>query len=194
MSFGRFMSESLAWEKFSTFSHNRYLEEAEKFVKPGTVAEKKSFFEAHFKKRAAMREATSAGEAKPAASVAFQMRTTNTILNDSSKTASANANMAIAEKQDTNVPENEVADGCDAGECNPNAERYNLANLECQAVTEQNLNEQNLILVENSKHQENAGKENIVLAKPDKKMVHKVFATDVLFPFGPMSRYMLLPL
>ncbi|GKV14675.1 hypothetical protein SLEP1_g25508 [Rubroshorea leprosula] len=180
VSFGRFMSESLAWEKFSTFSHNRYLEEAEQFAKPGTVAEKKAFFEAHFKKRAAMREATWAEEAKLAASVSFQMRTTNAIPNDSSKTASANANipLAIAKKQDTNVPENEVADSGDASECNPNVERDNLANLECQAVTEQNLNEQNLIQVEKSKHEENAGKENMVLAKPDKKMVHKESADN----------------
>ncbi|XP_010528065.1 PREDICTED: protein WVD2-like 7 [Tarenaya hassleriana] len=57
VSFGRFMSESLAWEKWSTFSHNRYLEEVEKFAKPGSVAQKKAFFEEHYKKRAAMKAA-----------------------------------------------------------------------------------------------------------------------------------------
>ena len=41
------MSESLAWEKWSTFSHNKYVEEAERYARPGSVAQKKAFFEAH---------------------------------------------------------------------------------------------------------------------------------------------------
>lgn len=51
------MSDSLSWEKWSTFSHNRYVEEAEKFSRPGSVAQKKAFFEAHYKKIAAQRAA-----------------------------------------------------------------------------------------------------------------------------------------
>lgn len=50
VSFGRFMSESLSWEKWSTFSHKKYVEEAERYSRPGSVAEKKAFFEAHYKK------------------------------------------------------------------------------------------------------------------------------------------------
>ncbi|KAM2858380.1 hypothetical protein COP2_023925 [Malus domestica] len=57
VSFGRFVSESLAWEKWSTFSHNRYVEEAERYARPGSVAQKKAFFEAHYKKIAAQRAA-----------------------------------------------------------------------------------------------------------------------------------------
>ncbi|CAA0833731.1 TPX2 (targeting protein for Xklp2) protein family, partial [Striga hermonthica] len=53
VSFGRFMSESLDWEKWSAFTHNRYMEEIEKYSKPGSVAEKKAYFEAHFKRRRA---------------------------------------------------------------------------------------------------------------------------------------------
>ncbi|KAG8365965.1 hypothetical protein BUALT_Bualt17G0026800 [Buddleja alternifolia] len=53
ISFGRFMSESLDWEKWSAFTHNRYLEEVEKYSKPGSVAEKKAYFEAHYKRRRA---------------------------------------------------------------------------------------------------------------------------------------------
>lgn len=52
------MSESLAWEKWSAFSHNRYLEEVEKFAKPGSVAQKKAYFEAHYRRKAALREAS----------------------------------------------------------------------------------------------------------------------------------------
>ena len=51
------MSESLAWEKWSTFSHNRYVEEAERFSRPGSVAQKKAFFEAHYKNLAARKAA-----------------------------------------------------------------------------------------------------------------------------------------
>lgn len=51
------MSETLAWEKWSTFSHNRYLEEAEKSSKPGSVAKMKAYFEAHYKKIGAKKEA-----------------------------------------------------------------------------------------------------------------------------------------
>ncbi|KAF4378732.1 hypothetical protein F8388_006183 [Cannabis sativa] len=57
ISFGRFMSEPLAWEKWSAFTQNRYLEEVERYSKPGSVAEKKAYFEAHYKKKAAERAA-----------------------------------------------------------------------------------------------------------------------------------------
>ncbi|XP_059315407.1 protein WVD2-like 7 [Lycium ferocissimum] len=57
VSFGRFMSESLDWEKWSSFTHNRYLEEVEKYAKPGSVAEKKAYFEAQHKRAAAKKAA-----------------------------------------------------------------------------------------------------------------------------------------
>lgn len=54
------MSESLAWEKWSAFSsHNKYREEAERYSRPGSVAEKKAFFEARYKKIAAKKAAAS---------------------------------------------------------------------------------------------------------------------------------------
>ncbi|KEH35277.1 TPX2 (targeting protein for Xklp2) family protein [Medicago truncatula] len=52
ISFGRFMSESLDWDRWSAFSQNRYVEEAEKYSKPGSVAAKKAYFEAHYKRKA----------------------------------------------------------------------------------------------------------------------------------------------
>ncbi|KAL2332701.1 hypothetical protein Fmac_013914 [Flemingia macrophylla] len=57
ISFGRFMPEELDWEKWSTFTHNRYVEEAEKYSKPGSVAAKRAYFEAHYKRKAAERAA-----------------------------------------------------------------------------------------------------------------------------------------
>ncbi|KAK9063690.1 hypothetical protein SSX86_017562 [Deinandra increscens subsp. villosa] len=59
ISFGRFESESLSWERRSSFSHNRYLEEVEKYSKPGTVTEKKAYFEAHFKRKALLKQNSS---------------------------------------------------------------------------------------------------------------------------------------
>ncbi|CAH8358841.1 unnamed protein product [Eruca vesicaria subsp. sativa] len=50
VSFGRFENDSLSWEKFSAFSPNKYLEEVGKFATPGSVAQKKAYFEAHYKK------------------------------------------------------------------------------------------------------------------------------------------------
>lgn len=51
------MSESLDWEKWSSFTHNRYLEEVGKYAKPGSVAEKKAYFEAQHRKAAAKKSA-----------------------------------------------------------------------------------------------------------------------------------------
>ncbi|XP_059655396.1 protein WVD2-like 7 [Cornus florida] len=61
ISFGRFEPESLSWERRSSFSHNRYLEEVEKYSKPGSVTEKKAYFEAHFKKKALQSRSSSEG-------------------------------------------------------------------------------------------------------------------------------------
>lgn len=53
VSFGRFDNDSLSWERWSSFSPNKYLEEVEKCATPGSVAQKKAYFEAHYKKIAA---------------------------------------------------------------------------------------------------------------------------------------------
>ncbi|RWW17496.1 hypothetical protein GW17_00018574 [Ensete ventricosum] len=60
ISFGRFLSESLDWGKWSSFHHNRYLEEVERYSVPGSVARKKAYFEAHYKRVAAKKEAANA--------------------------------------------------------------------------------------------------------------------------------------
>ncbi|XP_022733850.1 protein WVD2-like 7 [Durio zibethinus] len=62
ISFGRFENEPLAWERRSSFSHNRYLEEVEKCSKPGSVIEKKAYFEAHFRKKALLLQVSSGGQ------------------------------------------------------------------------------------------------------------------------------------
>lgn len=55
VSFGRFGNDTLSWEKWSYFSQNKYLEEAGNLSTPGLVAQKKAFFEAHYKKVAAQK-------------------------------------------------------------------------------------------------------------------------------------------
>lgn len=58
VSFGKYDNDSLSWEKWSTFSSpNKYLDEVGKCSTPGSVAQKKAFFEAHYKKIAAMKAA-----------------------------------------------------------------------------------------------------------------------------------------
>lgn len=53
VSFGRFENDSLSWERWSSFSPNKYMEEVEKCATPGSVAQKKAYFEEHYKKIAA---------------------------------------------------------------------------------------------------------------------------------------------
>ncbi|XP_056165338.1 protein WVD2-like 7 isoform X2 [Syzygium oleosum] len=55
VSFGRFEGDSLSWERWSTFSPNKYMEEAGKCATPGSVAMKRAYFEAHYKKIAAQK-------------------------------------------------------------------------------------------------------------------------------------------
>ncbi|XP_047260145.1 protein WVD2-like 7, partial [Capsicum annuum] len=50
ISFGRFENESLCWERRSSFTHNRYLEEVEKCIKTGSVTEKRAYFEELFRR------------------------------------------------------------------------------------------------------------------------------------------------
>lgn len=102
ISFGRFLSESLAWEKWSTFSHNRYLEEVKMFSKPGSVAEKKAYFEAHYKRKAAMK-AAAIEEAKSAASDVPDLKHTSEVHNDSPmdmESVKANSHLLINEQQE----------------------------------------------------------------------------------------------
>lgn len=51
VSFGRFLAEPLEWGKWSAFEHKRYIEEAAGQSRPGSVAQKKAFFEDHYAKK-----------------------------------------------------------------------------------------------------------------------------------------------
>ncbi|XP_022775619.1 protein WVD2-like 7 [Durio zibethinus] len=177
VSFGRFMSESLAWEKWSTFSHNRYLEEVEKFSKPGSVAQKKAYFEAHYKRRAAMRAAALLEQANTVTNDASQMGTINaTPVDFSLTTDSANSNTSLAVNQrEKDVSDAEVASTADVGAGNLNVERENMdvSNLERgQAVMEQGVNMENNTQVENSKALENVDNHGMIIATLYKQIPH----------------------
>ncbi|KAG2308010.1 hypothetical protein Bca4012_083036 [Brassica carinata] len=77
VSFGRFTTENLEWGKWSSFSHKKYVDEAEKYSQPGSVAQKKAFFDAHYKRIA---EAKKAKQAQPE-SVAVLLNTLETLTN-----------------------------------------------------------------------------------------------------------------
>ncbi|XP_047331177.1 protein WVD2-like 7 [Impatiens glandulifera] len=58
VSFGRYASESFVSDKWTAFTSNRYLEEAKKSSKPGSVKEMKAYFDSHYKKIAANKAAS----------------------------------------------------------------------------------------------------------------------------------------
>ncbi|KAL3840999.1 hypothetical protein ACJIZ3_025590 [Penstemon smallii] len=64
VSFGRFENDALSWEKWSSFSPNKYLEEVGSLSTPGSVAQKKAYFEAHYKKIAAAKKAEESEQEK----------------------------------------------------------------------------------------------------------------------------------
>lgn len=49
VSFGRFAVDSVSWVKRSSFNHNQYLEEIGNCSTPGSVRQKKAYFEAYYK-------------------------------------------------------------------------------------------------------------------------------------------------
>ncbi|PHT29137.1 hypothetical protein CQW23_31256 [Capsicum baccatum] len=59
ISFGRFENEALCWERRSSFTHNRYLKEVEKYYKTGSVTKKKAYFEELFRRKALLSQSSS---------------------------------------------------------------------------------------------------------------------------------------
>ncbi|CAK7332425.1 unnamed protein product [Dovyalis caffra] len=151
ISFGRFMSESLAWEKWSTFSHNRYLEEVEQFSKPGSVAQKKAYFEAHYKKRAAMKAAALLEQANTASNSASEVEAAD----EAPSTSRVNLEFS---KATNDMIINEQDEGVEGDE----------------EKGEKNVEVENSIQLANSKQIENAEECDITVAMPQEKMPEKV--------------------
>ena len=179
ISFGRFMSESLAWEKWSTFSHNRYLEEVEQFSKPGSVAQKKAYFEAHYKKRAAMKAAALLEQANAASNVP-QVEAPCEAPNSSHVYSEIpkETNDVIINEQDEGSADAGLIQSSDANEFYADEQKDNLQNVKVEGndeeVREKNVQMENSIQVENVKENENAEDRDITVAMPGEKMPDKV--------------------
>lgn len=101
------MSESLAWEKWSSFSHNRYVEEAERYARPGSVAQKKAFFEAHYKKIAAQKAAALLEQANAASNNApkpAEEDFVNNISTNNSQTKSSKSDEVVNQQHEVKAP------------------------------------------------------------------------------------------
>ncbi|XP_061986489.1 protein WVD2-like 7 [Populus nigra] len=178
ISFGRFMSESLAWEKWSTFSHNRYLEEVEQFSKPGSVAQKKAYFEAHYKKRAAMKAAALLEQANAASNVP-EVEAADEALNSSHVNSELpkETNDVIINEQDEGSVDAGVIQSSDANAFYADELKDNLQNAKEEGneeVREKNVAMENSIQVENVKENENAEDSDIIVAMPEEKIPNKV--------------------
>lgn len=118
VSFGRFENDSLSWEKWSAFSPNKYLEEVEKCATPGSVAQKKAYFEAHYKKIAA-RKAELLEQEKQAQNDSMRSEdpierdlNSNTFINHAEFDESQDQSLAEEVKQETSLTD-ETANGVD---------------------------------------------------------------------------------
>ncbi|XP_010248812.1 PREDICTED: protein WVD2-like 4 isoform X2 [Nelumbo nucifera] len=129
ISFGRFMSESLDWEKWSSFSHNRYLEEVEKYSKPGSVAQKRAYFEARYKRIAAKKETALLEQANATANNIPQPDTEDgnqQIAALDTELARSNSHMAHDEPQEVDGPNSDKDSTIDPNGCNSIVERGEL--------------------------------------------------------------------
>lgn len=122
VSFGRFMSESLSWEKWSSFTQNRYLEEVEKYAKPGSVAEKKAYFEARYKKKASQKAAAASLEQQNGAVNAIPESSLENVIDHNSYLIGE-----TAQGQDNENPSSDLSvsvDGCSTDKCAQRPEGY----------------------------------------------------------------------
>ncbi|XP_043706742.1 endochitinase A-like [Telopea speciosissima] len=152
VSFGRFLSESLDWEKWSSFSHNRYLEDVEKYSRPGSVAQKKAYFEAHYKKIAAKKAAALLEQENESASNTSQPETQDVAQNDAalvSHLTESDGHEAVDEPQQPPAPSMEEGFITDTSRCNSNVEmdhlETNKVEVEDPVIEDQGLEKNSLV-------------------------------------------------
>lgn len=139
------MTESLAWEKWSTFSHNKYVEEAEKFSRPGSVAQKKAFFEAHYKNLAARKAAALLEQANAAANNVPQPEHEGGVHDNTALDSQVVAtNSQVSADKEVDVKEINIESSF-----GPNDNGYSMAKLESNKVEEVDPLTENNTLVEN---------------------------------------------
>ncbi|XP_021832809.1 protein WVD2-like 7 [Prunus avium] len=184
ISFGRYMSEPLAWEKWSAFSHNRYLEEVEKFSKPGSVAQKKAYFEAHYKRKAAEKaaallEVTNASASNVSESVNMYK---NCDSFSNIESANGESHMVVDKQQENFVPNSEVVIcPADMSAPNPNVEgnQLDVSMVDgAEAVVQESVNLANPVQVEISNKFENDKDQDEIVATQEEKIPNKEAAGE----------------
>lgn len=174
------MSEPLAWEKWSAFSHNRYLEEVEKFSKPGSVAEKKAYFEAHYKRKAAEKaaallEVTNANASNVSESVNMYK---NCDSFSNIESVNGESHMVVDKQQENFVTNSEVVVcPADMSGPNPNVEgnQLDVSMVDgAEAVVQESVNLANPIQVEISNKFENDKDQDEIVATQEEKIPNKV--------------------
>ncbi|XP_020988075.2 protein WVD2-like 7 isoform X2 [Arachis duranensis] len=187
ISFGRFLSESLNWERWSSFTSNRYVEEAEKYSKPGSVAAKKAYFEAHYKRKAAEKQAVLAQEANEASGT-FNSETLESNCNDSSDVAESSADAIVTsdEQPDKEADDCQVVIDCtsrnnlDAGQSDSGISNvHGEGDGYTHVIT--NLNVESCVITDDSnQHDQIEIHQNIALPGEAKKSDHGVADPQVL--------------
>lgn len=161
------MSESLNWEKYSAFSQKRYVEEAEKSSKPGSVAEMKAYFEAHYKKKAAQKASVLAQEANSSVNETLDYETQHGYCNDLSIEINSeeHSNVTVVEE-----PEKDAVDCQAVDYAHTNKDKCGIEQIEVeiskvgtaedvpQPLVDTNLNVESSVLVDDSNQREHVEK------------------------------------
>ncbi|XP_059657769.1 protein WVD2-like 7 [Cornus florida] len=171
ISFGRYMSEPLAWEKWSSFSHNRYLEEVEKFSKPGSVAQKKAYFEAHYKKIAAKKAAALLEQENAMTNNSPEQNITNEIHNSSSmdsELSKSDSHIPIVEMQGNGDPDAEIVDANSV--CSLNIDASELKSDKVEGAEVQHVITENSIYVGLSNRLENVENHSRIIVPQEENL------------------------
>lgn len=117
------MNEPLSWDKWSTFPHKKYVEEAASYAQPGSVAEKKAFFEAHYKKIAAQKAAAEAAALLEKENHANAERVVDNADDDTHTNVLVTVNEDLDKRVSVSLSENLDADSGLEGSGTPQMER-----------------------------------------------------------------------
>lgn len=120
------MTEPLDWEKWSTFSSKSYVEEAERYAKPGSVAQKKAFFEAHYKNLAARKAAALLEQGNSTKESVSEPESESGIKTQNPETVISSSEMVINETEEDKAPEKIEAFSYNANGSNSNVEIVDL--------------------------------------------------------------------
>ncbi|CAK9137368.1 unnamed protein product [Ilex paraguariensis] len=170
--------ETLAWEKWSSFTQNRYMEEVEKYSKPGSVAEKKAYFEAHYKRKAAKKAAVLLEQDHAAANDSSEPHVMDEFCNNSyvnPELAQSESCVAIDETKGEEVTNAQLVSSVDAVGCNVEGNDLETAQVEvAESVPEQLSIAENPVVVDLFNQQESNENLSNTMSTQEKKTPVKV--------------------